>query len=1023
MFQPSPDSRSRSFTLLTHAARRLAAVLSLACLASCSDPEVSPNQRAPSPEATNTADVELGSEAWHALPAGERARRIQQLQAGSDYTLQEEQPGVLSAWHRTMALHTTFARGRVSVVAATGAEEPQAMELAATAWGCAGAMVELGASEPVSEGNHAGVSYPHDGISEWYTLGPAGLEQGFTIRALPECAQRGAPLRIRLRFLDAEGAIADVEKDGSEAVLTTAGGRAVHYSDPYGVDAAGSEHRVRITGEESLSLEIDASSVTLPLTVDPLIWEIQQNILASDFKPPSYWPNDFFGHAVAVSGDTAAIGAYSDDDKGEDAGAVYVFTRVPPPKPGLRARWTPQQKLTALDAARGDLFGGALAIDGDTILVGAASKSNQGTNAGAAYVFVRHGTQWTQQQRLVPADGAAGAQFGAAVTLSGDNALIGAPFQAAGALAEVGAAYAFGRTGVSWVQQRKFAPAAAAAGLHFGAALAVSGATAAVGRDSASGGGVDWFVQAGSTWNSTGSGLTSSAPHFGSALSMSDTTTAIGAPGDLIKGAAVGSVSVTSNSAPHALTTLTANDGLAGDKFGYALALSNNTLLVGAPGIDTAPGNGVCSNVPDSGGAYVFTQSGGAWSLQKKLTALNLIIEQFPLPPCFDPGIALGTSVATAGPLVLLGAPFRADWGAEAMPNTGAVFEHEYAATNASLCTQNSDCLSNYCVEGVCCKSGCDGVCSSCLADLKDPAHSYGGDWVTGVCGEITVDTDPKNGCDDMGTFCGTTGVCSGNGSCQAAHPFGTQCGAGASSSCASATSTAANALCINYTCASYFTFDCQPGYLCKGGFCKTNCQSNADCDDSQGYLCLSGLCKLGGALGEACDKDKECLSQHCADGVCCDAACDGACVACVTSRGAGTCSAVVDDPGDPPGSCSAEAGSGGEGGAPEAHEAGSGGEAEAGAAGQPEAGQGGEGGVLAEGGAAGAQPNPDDGYVECVPACARGLHCDHTSGHCQEILITACDCRIAGSRGASGGPLALLAIVVLGFRRRRRAA
>lgn len=597
---------------------------------------------------------------------------------------------------------------------------------------------------------------------------------------------------------------------------------------------------------------------------------------------------------------------------------------------------------------------------------------------GAVYVFVRNGTVWSEQKKLVPSDASPQSGFGAALALLGDTALIGAPHQSAPGFSELGAAYAFGRAGTSWAQQRKFLPSASdnQAGLHFGAAVAVSSSSVAIGRDNLSAGGVDWFTGAAGAWSTASTGVGSSVPHFGSALAMNDVTTVIGAYGDSGKASEAGAVTSTSNSPPHVLTRLTASDAAATDHFGYSVALTGTTLLVGAPGVDTAPGNGQCSTVADSGAAYVFTQSGGVFTQQKKLGAINIIIEAPPLPPCADPGMGIGTSVATDGALVLLGAPFRADWGVEAMPNTGAVFEHEYAATNASPCKQNSECLSSYCIEGVCCKSGCNGPCLSCLAALKDPALSFGGDWVTGVCGEVAANTDPKNGCVDQGTFCGTTDVCSGYGACASAHPPGTQCGAGASSSCVSATTTAANAVCVNNTCASYFTFDCDPGYLCKNGFCKTNCSSDSDCDDSKGFVCQSGLCKLEAAPGEG--------------------------------------------------------GSGGEGGATTANLAGAGGDSglagafQGGEAGAMQAGAAGE--AMESGGSGGTLPSADAGSagkveagLECVPACPSAMICDHQSGQCLDRLVTACAYRALGNGGARASWLALLALGAATLARRRR--
>ena len=106
-----------------------------------------------------------------------------------------------------------------------------------------------------------------------------------------------------------------------------------------------------------------------------------------------YYTYDHFGSAVAIDGDTMVVGADRDDDKSANSGSAYVFVRS-------GSTWTQQQKLTASDGYLDDNFGNSVAISGDTIVVGA---ERQGYNElGAAYVFVRSGTTWTQQQKLAP---------------------------------------------------------------------------------------------------------------------------------------------------------------------------------------------------------------------------------------------------------------------------------------------------------------------------------------------------------------------------------------------------------------------------------------------------------------------------------------------------------------------------------------------------------------------------------------------------------------------------------------------
>ncbi len=128
---------------------------------------------------------------------------------------------------------------------------------------------------------------------------------------------------------------------------------------------------------------------------------------------------DQFGFSVALSGDTALVGARRDDDAGSNSGSAYVFVRS-------GTTWTEQAKLTASDAAVDDRFGLGVALSGDTALVGAYRDDDAGSDSGSVYVFVRSGTTWTEQAKLTASDAAADDRFGTSVALSGDTALVGA---------------------------------------------------------------------------------------------------------------------------------------------------------------------------------------------------------------------------------------------------------------------------------------------------------------------------------------------------------------------------------------------------------------------------------------------------------------------------------------------------------------------------------------------------------------------------------------------------------------------
>ena len=123
---------------------------------------------------------------------------------------------------------------------------------------------------------------------------------------------------------------------------------------------------------------------------------------------------DKFGRAVAIDGDTIVVGAYAEDTGGSDAGAAYVFTRS-------GTSWSQEAKLQASDAAANDYFGHAVGISSDTLVAGAYREGTGGSSAGSVYVFTRSGTSWSQQAKLTASDAAAYNEFGNATAIEGDT--------------------------------------------------------------------------------------------------------------------------------------------------------------------------------------------------------------------------------------------------------------------------------------------------------------------------------------------------------------------------------------------------------------------------------------------------------------------------------------------------------------------------------------------------------------------------------------------------------------------------
>jgi len=197
-------------------------------------------------------------------------------------------------------------------------------------------------------------------------------------------------------------------------------------------------------------------------------WTEQQKLLASDGAA-----DDQFGTSVSVSGDTAVIGSVLDDDGGSGSGSAYVFTRT-------GAIWTEEQKLVPLDSATDDRFGSAVSVSGDTAVIGARWDDDNGGNAGSAYVYTRSGGVWTEQQELFSSDGSANPWFGSAVSVDGDAVLIG-NWHASDSGSDSGAAYLFVRSGGVWTQQEKIVASDGEPGDQFAWSVSLSGDTALLG--------------------------------------------------------------------------------------------------------------------------------------------------------------------------------------------------------------------------------------------------------------------------------------------------------------------------------------------------------------------------------------------------------------------------------------------------------------------------------------------------------------------------------------------------------------
>ncbi len=448
-------------------------------------------------------------------------------------------------------------------------------------------------------------------VQEWFVNDTRGLEHGFTVRERPEeVARASSPLLDGLRagspshFLTGDGAPLTftltvrgtlrprISADAQSVAFQDASGATVlNYSGLKVWDADGKvlPSRFELAGDNGVRLLVEEHGARYPLTIDPIA---QQAYL----KAHQVNANDQFGRSVAVSGDTVVVGAHREDSRttginstpddtgGQffDAGAAYVFVRS-------GTNWMQQAYLKAHQVNAFDEFGGSVAVSGDTVVVGAAGENSNTT-----------GVNSTPNENVLNA----------------------------------GAAYVFVRNGTTWTQQAYLKAHQVNWEDYFGYSVAVSGDTVVVGA------------------------------HAEDSSTMGVNST----PNDIYLNFEAGAAYVFVRSGTNwtQQAYLKAHQVNREDYFGYSVAVSGDTVVVGANGEDSST-TGVNSmpneNVASAGAAYVFVRNGTAWSQQAYLKAHEV-----------NANDVFGTSVAVSGETVVVGAPWEdsSTTGVNSIPDESA---------------------------------------------------------------------------------------------------------------------------------------------------------------------------------------------------------------------------------------------------------------------------------------------------------------------------------------------------------------
>ena len=319
--------------------------------------------------------------------------------------------------------------------------------------------------------------------------------------------------------------------------------------------------------------------------------------------------DDRFGLAVAIDGSWAVVGAPSDDENGPESGAAYLYKRTD-------GQWQQMQKIMATDGETGDSFGHAVSLSGHTVVIGALFDDDMGLDAGAAYVFSFDGIDWQQTDKLTVDQGDSLDFFGVAISQSNERILIGAHHHDAVANSG-GSAFVFEQHNGVWTQTARLNASDTGAGDQFGFALSLSGNQALIGAHrhqlaGAETGAAYVFEFKEGEWLETTQLTDPLGQHgdrFGIAVSLNNGQALIGASGyQQRQGAAF---LFESEATSWQLTSsLIADDGAPWDGFGLAVSLRDQVALVGAP----------YARPTDTGAVYQFKQQGGQWPLSKQFT-------------------------------------------------------------------------------------------------------------------------------------------------------------------------------------------------------------------------------------------------------------------------------------------------------------------------------------------------------------------------------------------------------------------
>ena len=398
----------------------------------------------------------------------------------------------------------------------------------------------------------------------------------------------------------------------------------------YAVDIYGD---VAVMGAYRASAPEFRSGAAYIYRFDGTNWIEEAKLVAPDGKE-----NDNFGTSVGIFGDVVVVGTPNDNDSRVHVGSAYVF------RYDGTGNWIHEKKLVASDSDELDEFGISVSVYGDTIIAGAWKNDDNADDSGSAYVFRYDGTEWWEEAKLVAADNDLGDLFGYSVSIHGGVALVGAVSDNE-VHPSAGAAYVFRYDGTTWFEESKILPEYVQGLGSIGTSVAARGDRIVVSArygPNPNGGSGTAFIYHYDCGRWVQEGAIGGAPlgeQFGHEIAISGETILVGARTNDEMGDSAGAAyffRFEGPLTPKEAVRLTASDAAAGAQFGVDIDIDSGVLVVGTEDDELGAGTGA---------AYVYRYDGSDWHEEAKLTA-----------PDFANNQLFGTAVAISGDVIAVGA-------------------------------------------------------------------------------------------------------------------------------------------------------------------------------------------------------------------------------------------------------------------------------------------------------------------------------------------------------------------------------